>query len=61
MIVDNCLKRWTSGCLCMKDSNVTFDKGFWKSFGWFLIIAILICCLPWLFTREIGFDFTQTG
>ena len=41
--------------------NLTFDKGFWKSFGWFLIIAILICCLPWLFTREIGFDFTQTG
>lgn len=45
----------------MKESNVTFDKGFWKSFGWFLAIAILICCLPWLFTRGIGFDFTQTG
>lgn len=43
----------------MKDS--TFDKGFWKSFGWFLLLAVLICSLPWLFTRKVGLDFTQTG
>ena len=45
----------------MRESYVTFDKGFWKSFGWFLVIAILICCLPWLFTLRVGLDFADTG
>lgn len=44
----------------MKD-NSTFDKGFWKSFSWFLFIAIVICCLPWAFTRGWLFDFSDTG
>jgi len=43
--------------------NKTFDKGFWKSFGWFLIIAILICCLPWILTNTWFsiLDFSKTG
>ena len=43
----------------MKDS--TFDKGFWKSFGWFLLIAGLICCLPWILAKHSWIDFTGTG
>lgn len=39
----------------------TFDKDFWKNLGWFFGIAILICFLPWLFTRKIGLDFSGTG
>ena len=43
-------------------SNIsTFDKSFWKSFGWFLLIAALICCLPWLLSKHSGIDFTSTG
>jgi len=43
----------------MKDS--TFDKGFWKSFGWFLLIAALICSLPWMLAKHSWIDFTNTG
>lgn len=43
----------------MKDS--TFDKGFWKSFGWFLLIAALICSLPWVLAKHSWIDFTNTG
>lgn len=43
----------------MKDS--TFDKGFWKSFGWFLLIAVVICCLPWILAKHTWIDFTGTG
>lgn len=39
----------------------TFDKSFWKSFGWFLLIAIVICSLPWVLTREWLLDFSDTG
>ena len=42
-------------------ANNTFDKGFWKSFTWFLIVAFLICCLPWLLTKHSWLDFTSTG
>lgn len=41
--------------------NITFDKSFWKAFGWFIAIVVLICFLPWLFTREVGLNFTNTG
>lgn len=44
----------------MKD-NSTFDNGFWKSFGWFIVIALLICCLPWLLTSFSILDFSDTG
>ena len=43
-------------------TNSTFDKGFWKSFGWFLLIAILLCCLPWLLAKHsLWIDFSTTG
>lgn len=44
-------------------NNKTFDKGFWKSFRWFLIIVILICCLPWILTNTwfSVLDFKSTG
>lgn len=48
----------------LNDTNMkdcTFDKGFWKSFGWFLIIAVLICCLPWVLAKHSWIDFTETG
>lgn len=45
--------------MIMKDS--TFDKGFWKSFGWFLLIAALICSLPWVLAKHSWIDFTNTG
>lgn len=41
--------------------NLTFDKGFWKSFIWFLVIALLICCLPWLLAKHSWIDFSTTG
>ena len=41
--------------------EMTFDKSFWKSFGWFLLIALVICCLPWLLTRHLWIDFSSTG
>jgi len=41
--------------------HLTFDKGFWKSFIWFLVIALLICCLPWLFAKHSWIDFSTTG
>lgn len=41
--------------------NLTFDKGFWKSFGWFLLITIIICCLPWILAKHSCIDFTGTG
>ncbi len=44
----------------MKD-NSTFDNGFWKSFGWFIVIALLICCLPWLLTSSSILDLSETG
>ena len=40
----------------------TFDKSFRKSFGWFLLIALAICCLPWIFAKNSWWiDFTDTG
>lgn len=45
----------------MIEHNVTFDKGFWKSFAWFLGMALLICCLPWLFAKHSWIDFSSTG
>lgn len=49
-------------CSCgMIESKVTFDKGFWKSFGWFLLITIIICCLPWILAKHSCIDFTGTG
>ena len=42
-------------------ANNTFDKGFWKSFTWFLIVALLICCLPWLLAKHSWIDFSTTG
>ena len=41
--------------------KVTFDKGFWKSFIWFLVIALLICSLPWLLAKHSWIDFSTTG
>lgn len=41
--------------------NKTFDKSFWKSFGWFLLIVVVICSLPWALTREWLLDFSDTG
>ena len=41
--------------------KLTFDKGFWKSFIWFLVIALLICCLPWLLAKHSWIDFSTTG
>lgn len=43
------------------ENNLAFDKSFWKSFGWFLLIAILICCLPWLLANHSWIDFSGTG
>lgn len=39
----------------------TFDISIWKSFSWFLLIVLVICCLPWAFTREWLVDFSDTG
>lgn len=39
----------------------TFDRAFWKSFGWFLLIAVLICCLPWVLAKHSWIDFSETG
>ena len=39
----------------------TFDKDFWKYFGCFLGVVVLICFLPWAFTRSWFIDFTGTG
>ena len=39
----------------------TFDKSFWKSFGWFLLIAAVICCMPWVLAKHSWIDFTRTG
>ncbi len=44
----------------MKD-NSAFDIGFWKSFSWFLLIVIIICCLPWLLAKHAWIDFSSTG
>ena len=45
----------------MKYREETFDRGFWKSFGWFLMVAFLICCLPWLLAKHSLIDFSETG
>jgi hypothetical protein len=42
-------------------NNITFDKNFWKSFSWFLLIAAIICCLPWILAKHSWIDFTGTG
>lgn len=44
----------------MKDYS-TFDKGFWKSFSWFLLVIIVICILPWLLAKHALIDFSSTG
>lgn len=41
--------------------HLTFDKAFWKSFAWFIVIALLICCLPWLLAKHSWIDFSFTG
>lgn len=43
------------------EQNTTFDIRFWKSFSWFLFIAFIICCLPWLLTKYAWIDFSSTG
>lgn len=45
----------------MMTDNSTFDGGFWKSFGWFIVIALLIFCMPWLLTSFSMLDFSETG
>ena len=42
-------------------NNKTFDKRFWLLFCIFLVVAALICCLPWLITCYINPDFYYTG
>ena len=43
-------------------NNVTFDNAFWKSFGWFILIAIVICSLPWILAKHsLWIDFSKTG
>lgn len=44
----------------MKESS-TFDKDFWKYFGCFIGIVLIICLLPWILTRNSLLDFTETG
>ena len=39
----------------------TFDKDFWKNLGWFFGVALLICLLPWLLTRNGLLSFSETG
>lgn len=40
----------------------TFEKDFWKSFVCFLLLAFVICCLPWILATNSWFiDFTDTG
>ena len=43
------------------NNSSTFDKGFRKSFVWFLVTVLLICNLPWLFTKYAWIDFSSTG
>lgn len=44
------------------NNSATFDKGFWKSFGWFIMITIVICSLPWFFAKHsLWIDFSETG
>jgi hypothetical protein len=40
----------------MNYKGETFDRGFWKSFGWFLAVAFLICCLPWMLSKHSIID-----
>lgn len=48
--------------LTQMNNTGTFDKRFWKSFGWFLLIALLICSLPWILAKNSWWiDFTDTG
>ena len=39
----------------------TFDKDFWKYFGCFISIIVLICFLPWAFTSFSLLNFTDKG
>lgn len=41
--------------------KATFDINFWKSFSWFLLLVIVICCLPWLLAKHAWIDFSSTG
>lgn len=43
------------------EERSTFDMSFWKSFGWFLLIAAVICCMPWVLAKHSWIDFTGTG
>lgn len=43
------------------EQDATFDIRFWKSFSWFLFIAFVICCLPWLLIKYAWIDFSSTG
>lgn len=45
----------------MMEESTTFDKKFWKYFGWFIGIVVLICFFPWIFTSLSIVDFTKTG
>lgn len=45
----------------MTNNNVTFDREFWKFFGCFIGVVILICFLPWVFTCGSFLNFTGTG
>ena len=42
-------------------NNKTFDKSFWLLFCIFMVLAVLICCLPWLITCYINPNFYYTG
>lgn len=44
----------------MRDHS-TFDKDFWKYFGCFIGIIVLICFLPWAFTSYSLLNFTDKG
>lgn len=45
----------------MAKSNSTFDRSFKKYAKWTLLAIMLVCILPYLFTRHGLIDFRETG
>lgn len=43
------------------NKNSTFDKEFKTYMLWFFVGAVVVCGLPWLFTRCWLMDFSDTG
>ena len=41
--------------------NKTFTKDFWIYLGFFILIIVIICLFPFLFTRSGCLDFSETG